>query len=390
MRIAFIVRTPPKKMGSLEQWELGVLAEARRRGHEVDLYTLLPVHPVFAQELERLGVGHGSMEALEAAPVAAARRLSGYDLLYVNMVRPRSGLALSCYAALPAKVVMVNHLSVVSESGPPTLRQRLSRALDQVTLFRVKALVGVSEYVRKREAERFGLAERRTRVIYNGVDPQRFTPVKTPSASGALRLLCVAQLIPEKGIHVLLRALSLVRVADCTLKVAGYGRQEQELKALTRELGLESRVEFLGMRDDVHLLLREADVFVHPAVWEEAFGLTITEGMASGCGVIATRSGGIPEIIDDGENGLLVPRGDAEALARAIDTMAAPAVRARLAEAGRLKVQRAFTLERCVREHVDCIEEVAFGQPSARVRPLPVPDAVGARQAAASRGGWGR
>jgi glycosyltransferase involved in cell wall biosynthesis len=338
-------------------------------------------------------VGHGSIEALQAAPVAATRRLSGYDLLFVNMVQPRSKLALSCYAALGAKLILVNHLSVASEdaAAAPSLRRRLSRALDQVTLARVDALVGVSEYVRAREAARFGLPPGRTRVIYNGVDVGRFTTDKTPSASGALRLLCVAQLVPEKGVQVLLRALTLTQTQHFTLKVAGYGRMEGELQALTRELGLADRVEFLGMRDDVHALLREADVFVHPAIWEEAFGLTVTEGMASGCGVIATRGGGIPEIIDDGQDGLLVPRGDAAALARAIDRLAQdPALRARLGAAGRLKVERAFGLARCIREHVDFMEQVAFGRPGAQVRTLPLEGRDGQARASSSRGTGGR
>ncbi|HZH16372.1 MAG TPA: glycosyltransferase family 4 protein [Archangium sp.] len=376
MRIAFIVGTPPKKLGSLEQWVLGVCAEALRRGHTVDLFTLLPVHPVVQQELDRLGVGFGSIESLRAAPVAAARRLASYDLIYANMLPPRSKVAFSCYAAWPASLVFVEHCGDMSMPVAP-LRRYLSRALDQVTLLRVNELVGVSEYVRGRDVERFGLDVRCTRVIHNGVDPGRFTTEKTPNPSGALRMICVSQLIPEKGIDVLLRAMTLTRAQDCTLRVVGYGRMEEPYKALVRELGLEKRVEFLGMRDDVHLLLRDAEACVHTPILEEAFGLAVTEGMVSGCGVIATRSGGIPEIIDDGVNGLLVPKGDAAALASAIDTLAFdPALRARLGAEGRRKVERAFTLSRCISEHVDCMEQVASERRSAPVRLRPASEAA--------------
>jgi glycosyltransferase involved in cell wall biosynthesis len=145
------------------------------------------------------------------------------------------------------------------------------------------------------------------------------------------------------------------------LRIVGFGRLEAPLRALAADLGLADRVQLLGMRDDVPDLLRHADVLVHPATWGEAFGLTVAEGMASGCGVIATRTGGIPEIVTDGEDGLLVPPGDEIALAEAIDRLAFdPALRARLAAAGRRTVERAFSLSRCVRQHVDCREEVAL------------------------------
>lgn len=374
MRIAFIVGTPPKKLGSLEQWMLGVAAEAFRRGHTLDLFTLLPVHPAVQQELDRLGAGFGSIESIRESPVAASRRLASYDLIYANMLPPRSKVAFSCYAAWPAQLVFVEHCGDISTPVAP-LRRLLSRALDQVTLLRVDEVVGVSEYVRGRDVERFGLDARRTRVIYNGVEPARFTTEKTPNPSGALRMICISQLIPEKGIDVLLRAMTLTRARDCTLRVVGYGRQEASLKALVRELGLEGRVELLGMRDDVHLLLRDAEVCVHPPILEEAFGLAITEGMISGCGVIATRSGGIPEIIDDGVNGLLVPKGDAAALAGAIDTLAFdPALRARLGAEGRRKVERAFTLSRCISEHVDCMEQVASARRRAPALSAPLPE----------------
>lgn len=361
MRIAFIVGSPPKKLGSLEQWMLGVIAEARRRGHTLDLITLGPVHPEVQAELDRHRVRVALIDPLVASRVAAARRLARYDLLYVNLVLPRSRVALCCYAAWPAKVVFVEHCSG-ERTRAASLRRTISRALDRVTFTRLDALVGVSEYVRRRDAERFGLPPQRTRVIYHGVDPGRFTTEKTLSPGGQLRLMCVAQLIPEKGIDVLLRAMTLTRARECTLQVVGYGWMEAQLKALARQLGLEDRVAFLGMRDDVHTLLRSADVLVHPAIWREAFGLTITEGMASGCAVIASRTGAIPEILDHAVNGLLVPPGDVAALASAIDALANdPSRRARLGAEGRRKVERVFTLSRCVREHVDCLEEVADG-----------------------------
>jgi glycosyltransferase involved in cell wall biosynthesis len=358
-KVALLFGSPPKKLGSLERWLLAIAEEVRRRGHVLDVFTYLPVHPAVRADLDRLGVGSGSLEAIAAAPVAWTRRLARYDLLHVNLLQPRAAAALIAYAAWPARVIWVDHSSTVATPDTSALRRSLSRALDRVTLARASEVVCVSGFVRSRVERRFRPDPSRIRVIHNGVDLRRFTVEKAPNPSGALRLLCVAQLIPEKGVDVLLRALASVR-ARCALRIVGFGRMEQALRALAAELGLADRVELLGMRDDVPRLLQHAEVLVHPATWGEAFGFTVTEGMAAGCGVIATRTGGIPEIITDGEDGLLVPPGDAGALAQAIDRLADdPGLCARLAAAARRTVERAFSLSRCVRQHVDCMEEVA-------------------------------
>ena len=92
---------------------------------------------------------------------------------------------------------------------------------------------------------------------------------------------------------------------------------------------------------------------MHPAVWEEAFGLTIAEAMAAGRAVVASRTGGIPELVEDGVSGLLVPPGDPEGLARALDLLAnRPALRRQLGSNARARAQQRFSLEQCAREHV--------------------------------------
>jgi len=141
------------------------------------------------------------------------------------------------------------------------------------------------------------------------------------------------------------------------LRIAGDGPELENLQSLTQELGISSRVSFEGLRDDIDQLLKETDIFVHPAVWDEAFGLTITEAMATELAVIATRAGGIPEIIEHEKNGLLVTPGSAEEIADALNRLAASAtLRVQLGKAARRRVQERFELWRCAREHVECCE----------------------------------
>jgi glycosyltransferase involved in cell wall biosynthesis len=176
----------------------------------------------------------------------------------------------------------------------------------------------------------------------------------------------VAHLIPQKGVDHLLRALAQMR-RRARLQVIGDGPEASRLSALAAELGIGDRVQLLGLRDDVAEVLQAADVFVHPAIWGEAFGLTIAEAMATGLPVVASRVGGIPELVTHGETGLLVPPGDAGALAGALDRLAADGEeRARLGANARQRVLERFDLRTSVRAHLALCEEAAASGWAAR------------------------
>jgi glycosyltransferase involved in cell wall biosynthesis len=229
--------------------------------------------------------------------------------------------------------------------------------LDPVTFVRVAGLAGASQYVVERDRRRFKYPGRRSVVIYNGVDVNRFTPLPGARPHQPPVLVAVANLIREKGLDVLLEACRSLQELPWILRIVGDGPEEPALRQQATAGGIAGRVEFLGLRDDVERVLQEADIYVHPAVWEEAFGLTIAEAMASGCATLATRTGGIPEIVEDGVSGLLVPPGDAAALAAAIRRLLEdPPLRARLSAAGRQRIAEQFTLEASVRGQLDWIE----------------------------------
>lgn len=127
----------------------------------------------------------------------------------------------------------------------------------------------------------------------------------------------------------------------------GDGPEETCLRRLGDELGIAARTQFCGLRDDVASLLREADIFVHPATWAEAFGWTIAEAMASGCAVIATNVGAIPELVEHGRSGMLVPPADPIALAHAMTRLAGDeALRLELGRNARARAEERFGLAR--------------------------------------------
>ncbi|MCH7892334.1 MAG: peptidoglycan DD-metalloendopeptidase family protein [Gemmatimonadetes bacterium] len=127
--------------------------------------------------------------------------------------------------------------------------------------------------------------------------------------------------------------------------------------AVARQLGIEGKTSFLGLRDDVDTLMRRSDILVHPAIWEEAFGLTVVEGMSSGCCVLASRVGGIPELLEHGSEGFLVEPGNVESLVEHLDHVARdPAIRVGFGAAARSRVLHDFDLAKSVGAELDMFE----------------------------------
>jgi glycosyltransferase involved in cell wall biosynthesis len=196
---------------------------------------------------------------------------------------------------------------------------------------------------------REGVPPDRLHLIANGLDATRFVPNPEPR-SAIRRIVTVANLRPEKGHDTLLAAAPriLERYPDATLTFVGDGPQRDHLETLTRALGLTGRVTFLGECRDVVPALTASDLFVLPSR-SEAFPNALIEAMAAGLPVVATAVGGIPEVVSDGGNGLLVPPDDTYALADAVLTlMDDPTRAALLGHAARFDVEQNYTIDRMV------------------------------------------
>ena len=200
-------------------------------------------------------------------------------------------------------------------------------------------------------------------VIHNAVDTDVFSPhgpalnlaalsgLPTPP-SGALRVGLVATFAHWKGHEIFLQAAAFAPenhrfyiIGGPIYATGGSQWSIEELRARAAALGLADRVGFTGFVEDVPAAMRGLDVVVHASTEPEPFGLVILQAMACARPVIVTATGGARELIDPGENALAVPAGDSRELARAIERLAAdPALRLRLAEAGRANAERRFSL----------------------------------------------
>jgi len=367
VRVAYLANFCPRKLGTGENRLVALAHAVRKRGHAITFFGHDPVHPTVAEEWAAAGATWERLNDLAARPFASARRLAReFDVIQLNALAPRSRAAAVAYAAWPTPVLFVDHVSGPPGSGGrPVRRSLLRRGLDQITMMRVRHFAGVSDYVRRRGEHRFSLPADRTLTVYGGVDTIRFhPPASRPSSlEKTVRIACVAALIPEKGVGTLLRAVSRIPPGGWKLRIVGAGPEAGTLERSAEALGLAERVEFLGLRDDVDEILRDSHVLVHPAVWEEALGYTVLEGMASGCAVIASRVGGIPELIEHGVEGILVEPANVDHLTKALaDLLGDAQDRERLGDAARRRVVQDFSLERNVRLTLDWFEAAAGGR----------------------------
>ena len=170
----------------------------------------------------------------------------------------------------------------------------------------------------------------------------------------------VGSLTRRKGVDDLLRAASLIRdaVPGARFLLVGRGDQRRQLEATARLLDLGDSVRFLGFRRDVQEILAGSDLLVLPSHWE-GFGLVLLEAMNAGLPVVGTRRGAIPEVVRDGETGLLVPPNDPEALATALIRLLSHPEKARtMGRAGLSRLRRAFDMDGAVEAHDEMYVEL--------------------------------
>ena len=214
--------------------------------------------------------------------------------------------------------------------------------------------LAVADHLRDRLREA-GAPPDRTATFHLPVDVDSFEPGEPGRTEKPLRLALVGRFIPVKGHETALHALRRVRGRhpDCELHLFGEGPLEKRLRGLAEELGVAEAVRFRGVLpvDALARELRTAHVALQPSVTGEDGSIEgvpngVLEAMACGIPVVATRHGGIPEAVEDGASGLLVPERDAEVLAAALLALLDdPARRARLGEAARRRVLAAFSMQ---------------------------------------------
>jgi len=311
-------------------------------------------------ELPRMDPGFPGLRRLPGY-VAGLRRLRP-DIVHLHLSWPLAcqyALVGAFLARVPA-VVATSQLYVdVQLSRRVLVQQRVyTRAVDRY--------VAVSRDVKEHLVEGLGWPAAKIDVVHNSVDVDAFTRPRSPSLRAELAgepelavVLVPARLEAQKGQRDLLHAA--VQVPGVRLVFAGDGPDRDELEALARELDVADRATFLGHRRDIAELMAACDLVVLPS-WYEGLPLSLLEAMAADVPVVATRIGGVDELVRDGVDGLLVePRAPAALAAAITRLLDSPDLARTLAQSARCRVRERFSATELSRRVTEIYDEVLGG-----------------------------
>jgi len=310
------------------------------------------------------------LAALSAARTAmrVARRVRP-DVVHAHWLLPNGPIGALVAGTRRLPLVVSLHGSGVYLAE----RRRVLRRAAGMALRRAEAVTACSSDLSRRAVD-LGAAAGRTSTIPYGVDTEAFRPAaqdqrRSDRSSWGLRdhdfaVVAVGRLVAKKGFDDLVRAAALVADPRVHVIVAGTGDEGDELRSLAARMGLTERVRFPDRLDraEVASLLRAADVVAVPSVHDAAGNVdglpnVLLEAMASARPVVASRVGGIPDVVRDGENGLLVPERRPEALAAALGVLRdRPGVAAALGRRARETIERSHTWCVVARQYAAILE----------------------------------
>ncbi len=284
------------------------------------------------------------------------------DLIHTHVTV--SGNVLWRLAGRLAGVPVINHVHIGNYFRPESLSGRLVRWIDTLTARIPKRFIAVSGQTAAGLAAQ-GYPAGRIVIVPNGVDAASFSPRNGKSGRPRAVVGCIARLCRTKGQAVLLDAFARLDpgLGPAELWFVGEdqetgGTYRKVLEEQARDLGILDRVRFLGHRDDVAPLIGEMDLVVLPS-FDEGMPLVLLEAMACAVPVVATRVGGVHELVDDGVDGTLVAPGDAADLANAVSRLLGDAgLRTRMGESGRKKAEERFALTKSIAAVRGVYEEV--------------------------------
>jgi glycosyltransferase involved in cell wall biosynthesis len=308
-------------------------------------------------KVARLAVMAHYLEAQYRTTINVARS-QGADVIHAHWAIPTGPAAVRAAQKLGLPSVITMHggdVYVNPEQGYDFPTRWYVRPALRWTLNHAGALTAITDDCRQ-HALRAGARDELIHLVFNGTDLRRFSPgaqsvsrVGDPHYGPHMIFAC-RQLFPRKGIRFLVEAAAKLkpRFPDLKVVVAGDGFERPELIKLAQSLGVEKDITFLGWvpNTDLPPYYRAAAVSVIPSL-EEGFGIPAAEAMGCETPVVASDAGGLPEVVEDGVTGLIVPRGDSGALAEAIGSLLAdPARRQAMGRAGRQRALRLFDWDR--------------------------------------------
>jgi glycosyltransferase involved in cell wall biosynthesis len=348
--------------GGLERVVQALVGHADGRRFAVEVLCAVKGGAV-AREIEMAGARVRILGVSAYGPrgiLTAARAIRETEADLVHSHGHFAGVMGRAAAWWTGRAVAVHHLHTVD----PTLEPRHLRR-ERFLLRLTRRVLCCSEAVARHAARDLGAPPGLLAVIPNGIDPP--PPAGRDEALDRLGLKrddgpivgCVGGLSRHKGQSVLMQAMGQLEGGPPTLVLVGDGPDRPGLESEAATLQGRVRIRFMGERPDARSLLPAFDVLVVPSIEREGFGLAALEGMDAGLPVVASRLGGLPEVVEDGRSGLLVPPGDVRAMALAIARLlASPEERRAMGTEGRRRVESRFRAASMARRVESVYEEV--------------------------------
>lgn len=360
---------PSLNVGGVERGVIDLARAMKKRGEET---VIISSGGSLVGELQKIGVRHYTLPVHKKSPFSLTlvpQIAAIIEREHIDIVHARS--------RVPAWIVWL----AARKTGRPFMTTchgyYSNHPLSWIMGWGKKVIV-ISRVIGRHMIDHFGVSPDRIRLIHRGVDLSQFHPrqeisrMTSPSkvlVEGRvpkLKIINIGRLSPIKGQVEFLHAIHRVKRELPGIEVQLVGAEEKNkhkytdlIRQTMQHLHLESTVKLLGTRRDIPELLADADVLVLSTLVPEAFGRVIVEAGAVGTPVIATRVGGVLDIIDHEENGLLVPPGDIESMAKAIlDLLHNPSKAAAFSERMHQKVHAQFSLDRMVNETLAVYREV--------------------------------
>jgi glycosyltransferase involved in cell wall biosynthesis len=352
-----ICYAPPQPV--LQLWE----KEAKRSGR-------WPQSLIEAHDKKYGPAFKAGLRARNALYFADLFRRHGVDHVHVHFANraAHTALFLKEFSGIPFSVT-AHGQDFMADLGEDDLLREISAAAEFIAV--------ETDYSRNLLQKRCPESAGKIHRVYNGMDLTNFPALSPKTISDApLRILSVGRLVPFKGFENLIAACAQLRSKQLnfTCHIIGDGPLREKLESQIMELGVHSVVKLRGAltQERVFQELKDCDIFALASITDQAgasdvFPTVIQEAMASARAVVSTRLAGIPETVVDGETGFLVPPGDINALASALEKlMREPALRSRFGAAGRARIEQHFQIATTIRPLLDLLRPVERSTPAAR------------------------
>jgi len=276
-----------------------------------------------------------------------------YDVLHCHMVYGHAVVAVVAARTLGKRCI----IKVACAGGFGELRDfskfaGFSRALH--VLHQADAMIATSREVEE-ELVGYGFSQKRILRIPNGVDTRFFQPRARAERAGKLRFLLVGRRQPQKGVDLLLKAIQTLKLSGLEdkfeVRLCGSDSPDYDYRSMAKEFGVTHLVDFLPFQGEMRNIYQEAQSFLLPSRGE-GLSNALLEAMAMGLPVIATRVSGMPDVVTNEKDGLLIPPESSEALAEAMKRIILdPALRQQLGQNARRRVEDEFSLEHVARQY---------------------------------------